>query len=171
MKTLSYLFVMAVILIAGCAQDDTMFETPESMELKSAKVPIPLKGEGWSDPDLQSSTRLIIGGIGTHLGKINSEQSYYDFKTQNYVEVDGLPFFDLTGFGKLVGANDDSFDFTFSTIQSLVDYSLVSKCDITPGSGTGKFKDCTGSFNTVGAPDVSGVHLYVFKIEGELVYE
>lgn len=170
MKTLSYFFVMAVILIAGCATDDTVFETPDNLELKSAKVPIPMKGIGWSDPDLQSATRLIIGGTGTHMGKIDSKKSYYDYYTQDYIEVDGMPFVDLTGIGKLVGANGDSFEFTFSTRQSLIDGTLVSKSDITPGSGTGKFKDCTGFFNTVGGYDVSGVHLYVFKIDGELVY-
>lgn len=171
MKTFMYLFLVVILVTAGCAKDDTWFENPNKMELKKAKVPVPLKGEGWSDPDMQSSTRLLIGGRGTHLGKIDSAKSYYDFKSQDYIEVDGMPFVDMTGYGKLVGANGDSFEFTFVTRQSLIDYTLVSKSDIMPGSGTGKFKGCSGSFNTVGRLDVSGVHLYVFTIDGELVFK
>jgi hypothetical protein len=42
MKTLSYFFVMAIILIAGCAKDETLFESPENINnqdlmLKSGK--------------------------------------------------------------------------------------------------------------------------------------
>jgi hypothetical protein len=171
MKTLSYFFVMAIILIAGCAKDETLFENPENMELKKANVPIPLKGEGWSDPDPQTSSKYITGGIGTHLGKINSEQSYYEFQKQDFIEIDGKPYYDLGGIGKLVGANGDSFEFTFTTRESLIDYTLVGKSVIIPGSGTGKFKGCSGYYNYVGGLDVSGIHLFVFTIEGELVYE
>lgn len=165
-----YLFVGAILIIAGCAKDDTLFENQDNLELKKAKVPIPFKGEGWSVPDMESSTKYFIGGTGTHLGKINSKQSYYDFQTQDYIEVDGLPFLDLTGVGKLVGANGDSFEFNFSTRESLIDYNLQGRIDIIPGSGTGKFKGCSGSFDNVGGPDVNGVYFFVFKLEGYLVY-
>ncbi len=171
MKKLMYVLVAATLLIAGCSKDDSLYQNPNNMELKKAKVPIPIKGEGWSDPDPRSNTRLLIGGTGTHLGKIEADKSYYDFYAQEYIEIDGLPFVDLTGIGKLVGANGDSFDFTFTTRQSLTDYTLISTSVITQGSGTGKFKGSSGSFNTVGKPDVSGEHLYVFTIEGYLEYE
>jgi hypothetical protein len=171
MKTLMYLFLVVILVTAGCAKDEARFENPTKMELKKAKVPIPIKGETWADPDMQSATRLIVGGTCTHTGKIDSEKSYYDFYTQVYIEVDGLPFVDLTGFGKTVAANGDSFEFTFITRQSLTDGTLASKAVITPESGTGKFKGGSGSFNTVGGYDVSGAHLYVFTIEGEMVFE
>lgn len=168
MKKLMYLFVVVMLVIAGCAKDDTLFENPNNPELKKAKVPIPMKGEGWSDPVTES--KFMIGGTGTHLGEINSEKSYYDFQTQELIEDDGLPYYALAGIGKLVGANGDSFEFTFSTRQYL-DYTLVSKSDIIDGSGTGKFKGCSGSFNTVGGLDVTQVHLFVFTIEGKLVFK
>jgi pectin methylesterase-like acyl-CoA thioesterase len=78
---------------------------------------------------------------------------------------------DLRGIGKITGAKGDSFEFTFTNRQSLINDRLVGKIDIIPGSGMGIFKDCSGSFKTVGEPDVSGIHLYVFTIEGELVFE
>lgn len=171
MKKLMFLFVVAILVIAGCSKDDSLYQNPNNVELKKAKVPIPINGQTWSDPDPQSNNKYFMGGTASHVGNINAEQSFYEFYTIDYIEIDGLPYYDLTGYGKVVAANGDSFEFKFSTKQSLTDYSLVSKSVITPGSGTGKFKGVSGSWTSVGGLDVSNEHLFAFSMDGEIVFE
>ena len=96
MKTLGYLFVVAIIVIAGCTKDYTEDVNMGSVELKKARVPIPMKVEctglldytsemllrpGNFDPALPESwfpKRTIISGNGTHFGKLDVDNSYFD---------------------------------------------------------------------------------------------
>lgn len=88
-----YLFVLAIIVITGCAKDETLFENHDNLELKKAKVPLPFKGDFYAEPDMQSYPilisgldpndpntyfpgRLYIRGTGTPFGKVDSEKSY-----------------------------------------------------------------------------------------------
>jgi hypothetical protein len=186
MKALLYFFVMAILLIAGCAKDDTMFETQDNLELKKAKVPIPFKADCFGYPDTESDliswnigddiylsySRIIITGTGTHLGKINSDKSYYEFESIVYfTDDDGIPYTMNSGKGKVVAANGDSFEITFQ-VKNLFDEnaSYTGNACIIPGSGTGKFEDCTGTFGTVGASDYAKGGTW-FKLDGYLVYE
>jgi hypothetical protein len=185
MKTLKYFIVMAVILIAGCAKDDTMFENQDNLELKKAKVPIPFKTDCWALPDWESApilieglnpndpnsyslTRMFIGGTGTHFGKINPEESYYLFDSMVLgVDEDDVPCVHLTGVGKLVGANGDGLEFIFCSRQYF-DYRFFGKGEIKPGSGTGKFKGSTGSYDSWGGRNGNDIWL---KGNGFVVYE
>jgi hypothetical protein len=185
MKKLRYLLVMAVILIAGCATDDTMFETQENLELKSANASVPFKADCWVIPDWESDpilieglnpydpnsyslTRMFIGGTGTRFGRINAEESYYLFDRMVFgVDEDGVPCTHLTGVGKIVGANGDGMEFSFRSRQYL-DYRFFGKGEIIPESGTGKFKGSTGPFDTFGGRNGDDIW---FKAQGYLVFE
>jgi hypothetical protein len=187
MKTLMYLFVVAILVIAGCAQDETLFETPDNLELKKAKVPIPMKADLFAVPDMESDpilisgldpnnpdnyllTRMIISGTGSHVGRVNAKKSFYEFKSIEFILENGLPFTNQTGIGLMVGANGDSFEFTWWVKQSLLNGDYIGGMEITPGSGTGKFKDSSGSGDIVGGwnQDRTGV---LFKIDGYLIYK
>jgi hypothetical protein len=184
MKTLSYLIVLAVLVIAGCVTDDTMFETQNSLELKKAKVPIPMKMDCRAVPDTESDllpvvigdntvyiySRLIISGTGTHLGKIEAEKSFYVIKNgEFFINDDGIPSVRNSGDGKVVGANGDGFEFTWWIKESLVDYTFFGEMEITPGTGTGKFEGCSGSCDIVGMEPAVG--LILFNLDGYLVYK
>jgi hypothetical protein len=185
MKTLMYFFVMAMIVIAGCAKDDTMFENNESLELKKAKVPIPFKYDAYVAPDTESDlvlieglnpenpksyafSKLICSGTATHMGKIDSEKSYYILEKMVLFFQNGLPYSKNTGKGILVGANGDGVEFTFTVEQSLIDLSCTGVNELIPGSGTGKFEGCTGTINMAGGKEGTGL---LFICEGYLVFE
>jgi hypothetical protein len=167
MKTLRYFFVMAIILIAGCAKDSGEFGNPEH-ELKRAKVPIPFKADCRAVPDMEIMGRLIISGTGTHVGKIDSAKSFYQITNIEFMIIDDQPYVALEGYARIAGANGDSFDINFWSSQSMTDWSFEGIAEVIPGSGTGKFKGCTGSFKSLGGEDVSEVF---FTIVGHLNYE
>jgi hypothetical protein len=181
-----YLLVVAILVIAGCAKDDTMFETQDNLELKKAKVPIPFKAELYATPDMESEimvvplpwgenryvpSKMIVSGTATHFGKINSEKSYYEFKTMEfyYDENDKLISYQ-TGLGILVGANGDSMEFNWWIKQSTETGDYFGENEIIPGSGTGKFEGCSGSASTVGGWHENGLGVW-FIVHGFLVYE
>ncbi|MBW6536663.1 MAG: hypothetical protein K0B11_16770 [Mariniphaga sp.] len=184
MKALIYFFVMAVIVIAGCAKDDTMFETQDNLELKKAKVPVPFKADLYMVLDLNSElmevplpgggifyakTGGILSGTCSHMGKIDAEKSYCYFKNMVFMlDEQGNPCSEQTGTGIIVGANGDSMETTWWNRQSWVDGSYIGTIDIT--KGTGKFEGCSGSGTTVGGWHDDGVGIWQ-KSEGYLVYE
>jgi hypothetical protein len=186
MKALMYFFVMAVIVIAGCAKDDTMFETQDNLELKKAKVPIPFKADilafydtesdllAWNigDDTYYSYSRNILTGTGTHLGKIDAEKSFLLLESiVFFIDDDGLPYTLNSGKGKLVAANGDSFELTFQVKQGYDEFATgIAQNDIIPGSGTGKFEGCSGSIESIGVIDYEK-GAYRIKADGYLVYE
>ena len=186
MKTLMYLFLVAILVIAGCAKDDIFVENPERMELKKAKVPIPFKadlnavadlnsdlllveGLNPNDPGSYSYSKMLLNGTATHMGKINPEKSYYTFDKFVFFMEDGHPFTLNTGTGILVGANGDGIEFTFEIKQSAINFSFTGTNKIIPGTGTGKFEGCTGTVYSVGGLSEDGT--LWSKNEGYLVYE
>jgi hypothetical protein len=166
MKTLKYFLVLAIILMAGCSKDIGEMENP--VELKRAKVPIPFIANCNAINDPGNEYRLIVGGNATHIGKIDADKSFYQFTKITPILIDGVvQYLELEGFGKLIGANGDGFDVTFNSLQSR-DYSFEGTADITEGSGTGKFKGCTGSFKTKGGLDGD---ILLFTVIGTLEYK
>lgn len=187
MKTLSYFFVIAILVIAGCATDDTLFETQDDLELKKAKVPIPFKADLFLSPDYESDfiliegldpndpssytiSRLFCSGTATHMGKLDPVKSYYTLDKLVFFMENGQPFTLNTGTGIIVGANGDSMEFTFEMKQSAIDGSFSGTNEIIPGSGTGRFKGCTGTINTVGGWPEEGPGAWSIN-EGYLVFE
>ncbi len=144
MKALMYFFVMAILVFAGCAKDESMFEDQNSLELKKAKVPIPFKLDAYvvtdresdkvliegldpADPDSWFASRLICSGTATHLGKINPEKSFYILERLVLFFENGIPHSRNTGKGVIAGANGDGFEYTFTVVQNSVDGSCVSR--------------------------------------------
>jgi hypothetical protein len=173
MKALKYLIVLAVIFIAGCEKDDTMLEGNRAnghndIELKRANVSIPIQVDCWAVYHDLLPGRLKVGGTGSHFGKINPEESFYQFMGMvEDLDQEGVGCMRLWGFGKMVGANGDGMEFTFVTYQ-YPDRSFTSKGLITPGTGTGKFKGATGLFDIYGGGDDTGIW---FKGSGYMIYE
>jgi hypothetical protein len=167
MKTLMYCFVMALIVMAGCSKDDTMFESQDNLELKKAKVPIPFKADCQAVYHLEIPGRLMLSGNATHLGKFNAEESFYQFTSVVPTEIDGQQFLALKGFGKIVGANGHGMEFTFWSYQSM-EYIFKGKVEII--SGTGKFAGCKGTLESSGGYDVAGDFAFM-TITGSLDFE
>ncbi len=181
-----YFFVMAILLIAGCAKDDTLFENQDNLELKKANVPVPIKADCFAIPDTESDliawnigddiyysySRLNVSGNSSHIGKLNPETNYYVFESITFlIGDDGLPYTLNTGHGKLVAPNGDEMEFTFEVMQSFDETSsYTGKTYIVPGSGTGRFEGCNGTFDEVGAVDYAKGGTW-FKMDGYLVYE
>ena len=187
MKTLMYLLLVTILVIAGCAKDETLFENQDNLELKKAKVPIPFKADTYAVPDINSELilvegldpdnpasyfhcRLLCSGTGTHIGKINPEKSFYTHEKIVFFMEKGQPFTLNTGTGIIVGANGDGIEFTFESKQSVIDGSFAGTNTIIPGTGTGKFKGATGTLNVVGGWHEDGIGLWI-KNEGYVVYE
>jgi hypothetical protein len=180
-----YFFVMAILVIAGCAKDDTLFENQDNLELKKAKVPIPFKYDAYvlqdkesdliliegldpEDPASYAYSRLFCSGTATHMGKIDPEKSYYTLEKMVLFFENGVPYTKNTGKGILVGANGDGIEFTFTVMQNAMDFSCTGINEIIPGSGTGRLKGCTGTINMSGGPQGAGL---LFINEGYLVFE
>ena len=160
---------------------------PLQAESKGANVALPFKADCWAvpdwnsapilieglnpaDPESYSLSRLIVGGNGTRLGKINPEGSYYVFDSMKFEMIDEKPFIRLEGGGKITGANGDSIEFDFWSLQSALpgDRPFTGEVEIIPGSGTGKFEGATGVLKSHGATTPDGIW---FKVDGHLTFE
>ena len=184
MKTLAYLVFIVLFLFAGCAKDEMLTENTTSTELKKAKVPIPMKLDLSGTPDMNSefalnpipgldpndpasyvTRRMIIGGNGTHLGKLNSNESFYAFETFEYIVENDIPYLSQTGIGFWVAANGDHINYTWWAKANalLPTLDFIGKIELQ--SGTGKFEGCSGTLDMAGAFDpVTFVNYY--KVEG-----
>jgi hypothetical protein len=170
MKTIIYVFAFAIFLFAGCAKDEMFEEPANSLQLKRANVPTPLKVDLCAVPDMESSfilkpipgldptdpnnyitSRMIISGNGTRLGKVNPEKSYYDVVVFELLMENNVPFLYQSGTGLLVGANGDSFSYNWWAKASLPTLDYVGGIELT--EGTGKFEGCSGSGDMVGRFD------------------
>jgi hypothetical protein len=172
MKTLIYLFVVVMLLFAGCAKDDMFtsnMKTP-SPELKRANVPVPMKTDLCAVPDPTSSPILkpkpgldpndpnsyipsvmIISGTGTHLGKIDSEKSYYRIEVFSLTMVNGVLHAYQAGDGFLAGSNGDGFNYTWWAKTSMTTLEYFGETILV--GGTGKFEGCSGTTIMAGKVD------------------
>jgi len=167
MKTLVDFVVIAMILFASCAKDAEFKDNSVNPDLKSAKVPIPIKADLFGVPDMESEMISLQGvpdifvpsimklsGKASHMGILNPEKSYYEIKEYKITgfneEGDLLTF--QSGTGILVGANGDSYLFTWEaeSPQSGIYYTGSGEST----GGTGKFEGCTGKFDMVGKWDL-----------------
>ncbi len=187
MKTLLYLFVVAFLVISGCAKDDALYVNPENPELINKKESVPfeanlhavndlnsdlilIEGLDPEDPASYSHSRLLISGTATHIGKLNPVKSYYTFEKLVFFMEDGQPFTLNSGTGCIVGANGDVIEFTHEAKQSAIDGSYTGTINIIPGTGTGIFECCTGTIYSVGGWSEDGPGIWSIN-EGYLVYE
>jgi hypothetical protein len=187
MKTLIYLFVLAVLVIAGCAKDDALYENPVNFELKNEKESVPfeanlhavddlnsdlilIEGLNPDDPASYSHSRLLISGAASHMGKIDPEKSYYTLEKIVFFMEDGQPFTLNSGTGIIVGVNGDAIEFTHEAKQSAIDGSYTGTIKIISGTGTGIFECCKGTISSVGGWSRDEPGIWSIN-EGYLVYE
>lgn len=189
MKTLiSFFFIMMMMLVA-CTKDQ--FVQEENLELKKAKVPIPMKADFCATPDMTSPMMLIpipgldpkdpknylpskmfVSGNATHMGKVITEKSVCLVNELNFLvepDADGNPHFFLkqVGTGVMTAANGDSYPITWWGKTSLADWTYIG--EVTMFSGTGKFEGMTGTVQMIGAVDmVAGTNCW--KADGFMEY-
>jgi hypothetical protein len=189
MKTLIYLFATAMFLFAGCAKDGIFTENAVNPELKKAEVPVPFRVELCGTPDMESefkllpipgidpgdpnnyyATRMFLSGIVTHLGNVDSENSYTEIENMVFIIENGSPFLQQTGGGKMVAANGDYYEFTNWVKMALPSLSYTCGSEIIPGSGTGRFKGISGSTTGIGQVDRVN-HTNCWTAEGRMEYK
>lgn len=163
---------MAILVIAGCTNDDTITKAPIAMKIDCRAVPdktsdlIPVNVPG--QDVYYSYSRFNVSGAGSYIGKIDEENSYYVIKnSESLIAEDGLPYIRNTGYGKVVGKNNDGCEFTFWSNESIDNFKIAGELEITPKTGTGIFEGSSGTLDIVG----SDVNTLWFCIEGNLVFE
>jgi hypothetical protein len=165
MKTLVYLFAIAMLLFAGCAKDEMFDDNMNNPELKKAKVPVPMKidycgtsdwSEGsidYGDPTTALPIKMIVSGKATHMGKFNSEKSYWLVEVYEPREdSDGIPYIFQSGTGFLVGANGDNVNYNWWVNAALTDLDFIGELKLQ--GGTGKFEGCSGTIHITGTVDI-----------------
>ena len=165
MKTPIYLFVIVMLLFAGCAKDEMFTDNMNNPELKKAKVPIPMKIEycgtsDWSagaisygDPSTALPARMIVSGKATHMGKLNSEKSFWVAEVyEPRVDSEGVTYLFQSGTGHLVGANGDYINYAWWVNAALPDLDFTGEFTILNGSEN--LEGCSGTFNITGTVDI-----------------
>ncbi len=166
MKTLIYLFAIAMFLFAGCAKDEMFDQNSNNLELKKAKVPIPVKADFCAIPDMKvppvsvstpGGTITLPGGMyvsGTcsHMGRVNEEKSYCKVETLTFMMEDSKPYLMETGTGIMTAANGDNYKITWWVKTSLISWEYMGEVEMF--DGTGKFEGCSGTTDMVGAVDM-----------------
>lgn len=182
MKTLiSFFFIMMMMLVA-CTKDQ--FVPEENLELKKAKVPIPMKADFCASPAPDATpmsipgtqivlpNKMLVSGNATHMGKVITEKSICVVNELNFFnepDADGNPHFFLkqVGTGVMTAANGDSYPITWWGKTSLADWTYIG--EVTMFSGTGKFEGMTGTVQMIGAVDmVAGTNCW--KADGFMEY-
>jgi hypothetical protein len=159
MKTLVYLFVIAMFLFAGCAKDE-MFTDDADINLKSAEVKgVPLKGDFYSVPTAWDETGMmsagyLVGNI-THLGKLIPELSTFDITEADLSTYPNIVYWME---GQLAAANGDLL---FYTIVGTADMTIGTvEADVTYTGGTGRLEKYTGSAHFTGQTDPETGYTY-----------
>jgi hypothetical protein len=160
MKTLiSFFFIMMMMLVA-CTKDQ--FVQEENLELKKAKVPVPMKADFCASPAPDATpmaisgtpivlpNKMLVSGNATHMGKVDTEKSYTLVESLKLSE-DQL-FLEQTGTGVMTAANGDSYPITWWLKTSLANWTYIG--EVKMFDGTGKFKGMTGTVQMVGAVDM-----------------
>ncbi len=152
MKTLVYLFVIAMLLFAGCAKDEMVTDEAD-MNLKKAEIKgIPLKGDFYSVPTAWDANRMmsagyLVGNI-THLGKLIPELSTFDITEADLSTYPNIVYWME---GQLAAANGDLL---FYTIVGNADMTIGTvEADVTYTGGTGRLAKYTGYAHFTGQTD------------------
>lgn len=170
MKTLRYLFLMlmAGVLISGCQKDTSLFEDQKNVELKLVQFTKPFKGNFEAEPHPEIPGRYMVSGNATLAGKVNPEESFYQFTHMEIVEIDGQLFLQLEGWAEIVGANGHGLKATLLSYQTLgFPATFQGKLFVIPGTGTGQFQGCSGTIDSSGEVGPEGLFM---TVNGHLVY-
>jgi hypothetical protein len=141
--------------------------TDENVNLKRAKVPVPMKADfcGTNDlsagfihiqglPDVPQNylpRKMNISGHATQMGEVITALSWFEC-TVCYLSVEeGIPYINQTGNGLMTANNGDNYPITAWIKTSLVDWTYVG--EVTMYSGTGKFEGASGVVTIIGQLD------------------
>ena len=163
MKTMIYLFALVMLIFAGCAKDEMFDQNNGSLELKKAKVPIPMKADFCMTPDMSLPPIHIEGlpfdkpeyylpgggwmsGNATHVGKLQMEESPATFEVATFNPATYIT--ELKCHGTATGANGDKFDWD-AIMYMLPDKSFTGVVEMS--NGTGKLEGATGTVVMIGS--------------------
>ena len=148
MKTLIYLFVIAMLLFAGCAKDE-MFTDEADLNLKKAEMKmVPIKADFYSvttltgDYDLPKEGYLV--GNFSHLGKIIPGNSTWTATTLDFTAEFWVAYVE----GQLAAANGDLLNYSFTGTLDLAKNEFTAV--VAYNGGTGRFENCTGEADLTG---------------------
>lgn len=158
MKTLNFFLLIAMVIFASCAKFETSDET---VDLKKAKVPIPMKAEFCMTPNMDAGFFLIegldpanqasylpregwISGFATHMGEVIMQESNMKFTSAVFVPGTGVEAY---AEGKITAANGDYYLFTTTSITT-PDKQFTGV--VYMYGGTGKFYGMTGTVEMTG---------------------
>ena len=164
MKTTIYLFVIAMLLFAGCAKDE-IFNDDSASDLKSAPVKmVPFRADVYSvsTSDVSGITTggYLVGNI-SHMGRLIPENSPY---TGTILDIDETESsYTLLVEGQLGAANGDVLNYYFTLYLKFTDTSFVT--NVTYDGGTGRFTNCTGNATCTGYVDPATGYC-IMKSEG-----
>jgi len=162
MKTLISFFVIMMMMFVACTKDQ--FVQEENLELKKAKVPVPMKADFCASPAPDATpmsipgtqivlpNKMLVSGNATHMGKVITDKSVCIVKTLEFLVEDEKPFLKQTGTGVMTAANGDSYPITWWGKTSLIDWTYIG--EVTMSSGTGKFEGASGVVTMVGTVDL-----------------
>jgi len=175
MKTIISSCLILFVVLMACNKDQ--IQQDESLTLKKAKVPVPMKADFCGVPDMNSTmillpipgldpndpksympSRMFVSGHATHVGEVNTKKSVCETKTLELVVEGTSPenfmyFLLQKGIGIITGANGDNYPITWWVKTSLVDWTFIGEA--TMFSGTGKFKGMSGVVSMIGAVDLA----------------
>ena len=163
MKTLIYLFLVAMLLFAGCAKDEMFDQKSNNLELKKAKVPIPMKADFCMTPDLNVPPVHIeglpwdkpeyylpgggwISGHATHMGEIIMEKSTQKITSAKFVPGVGVVSYSE---GIITAANGDYYSFKAIMYSNPQNKTFTGTVEMF--GGTGKFEGATGTVEMIGS--------------------
>ena len=163
MKTLVYLFVIAVLLFAGCAKDE-MFTDDADMNLKSAPVKmVPIKADFYSVTTVPDEYNLpkegYLAGNFSHLGKIIPRKSTWNATTLSLTTEYYKAYIE----GQLAAANGDLLFYSFTGTLDLTKNELCA--NVVYNGGTGRFKNCTGEAALTGYLNFD-TGSFIMKVDG-----
>lgn len=157
--------MILLMMLVACTKDQ--FVQDETLTLKKAKVPVPMKADFCATPDFTSPMMLIpipgldptdpknympskmfISGNATHMGLVNAEKSYSNVESLELIvePVEGgspLFFLKQTGTGVMTAANGDDYQITWWAKTSLANWTYIGEVQMF--EGTGKFEGMTGT--------------------------
>lgn len=179
-KLACFIAIVSLAMLFGCSKD---ILTDENLELKKAKVPIPLKGETCMVPDSEERILVHFGspdgpivpdatvvkyttlyGNMTHLGKIG-EESWMEGREGAYIDAvayaEGQTIVVATYDARIFAANGDYIDIVSNIRIDRSNQSITGENTITGGSG--RFENVTGTST------LSGV-IPCWDVEGTIEY-
>lgn len=185
---LSFCMILMMMLIA-CNSDP--FVQDEPFMLKKANVPIPMKADFCTVPDMSSTmilipipgldpndpnnympSKMFVSGNATLMGQVITEKSIcevteFTFFLETDDQNNSVPFLMQKGTGVMTAANGDNYQIHWWVKTSLPSWNYIGEVEI--HDGTGKFEGATGTVSMIGKIDLA-TQANCWTADGQIVF-